>query len=422
MRAEKENLPKSRVKFTITMEPNEFKVYFNRAFEKLAKETKIPGFRPGKAPRDFVEAQIGQDKILSDALDMALPESWREVILESKIIPLHQPEIKIKVFGPATSFIYEAEVDVLPQIDLPDYKKIKIKAVNPKKITEKDVDETIKNLQKAYAQYNDVKRPAKKGDRIEIDYEGFIRGAKIEQLSSKNHPMILGETKLIPGFEEKLIDLRVGERREFELILPKELPDKFLAGQKVKFKVKMLRVQERKLPKIDNAFAKRISKFKTLKQMREDIKKSLVKRAENQAKSQTEKNLVEKIVAKTNFELPESLVKQETLSMIDDFARDLERRGIKFKDYLEKIKKTREEIEKEIRKQAEKRVRISLIIAEIKQQEKVNVSESEIDKEVEIIKKSGQKIEDEVVLRRYIKSVLANQKTLDKLVDYCTRK
>jgi len=422
MKVQKETLPNSRVRLIIEISPQTFQKFYDEAFLKLSRDTSIPGFRPGKAPRHMMESQIGPDKIFSEALEKAIPQTYFWAVEESKIIPIEQPKVKIKEFDAKKPIIYEAEVDVLPQIKLGKAKSIKAK-LNPKKITDKDLELSLKNIQKQKAEFKKVKRAAKLGDRVEINFEGSIDGARLDQLTSKNHPIVLGETKLIPGFEEKVVGMKARQKKSFEIIMPKDLPDQLIADKKVKFEVKVNQIEEVILPEICDSWAAKISRFKTIKELKADIKNVLENQSKEKAKEELERDVVEKLTAKSQVEIPESLVRVEQEKMINDFIWRIESQGLKFDDYLKNIKKTKEELQENLKGEAEKSVKIGLTVSAFKEEEKIKVSDKEIDEEIEKYKKLGQEIEEgDEGTRKYIRNILGNRKAVAKLVEYANSK
>ncbi len=421
MKTKIEKLPKSKVKLRIELSEDEFAKFRQRAFLRLSTQTDIKGFRPGKAPEDLIKNKIGKDKIFQEALEMCLPETYFAALKKEKITPVADPQVKIEKYEQEKPLVYTAEVDVLPEFDLPDYKKVKVKAKKVQ-VGEKELKESLVGLQKSYAEYKDKKEAVADGDKIEIDFEGYLKGVKIDQLTSKVHPLVLGEGGFIPGFEEKLVGMKKGDTKEFNMKMPEKLRDKFLAGKNVKFKIKVLKVQEVILPKLDDKFAKKIAKGKNLTELKKELKKSLQKRAELTEQRKLETELLNKLAEKTDIEIPENLVKNEQFKMLADLQQNIESKGLPFAKYLESIGKKEEEFLKDLAVQAEKAVKIGLLIGKIKQKEKVKVAVSEIEQELEMLKRSGYKIEDEEKARKRIKLTLENQKTLAKLIDYATGK
>lgn len=421
MKTKVEKLPKSQIKLKIELSEDEFSKFRQSAFLRLSSQADIKGFRPGKAPEDLQKDRIGKDKIFQEALEMCLPQTYFNALKENNITPVADPEIKIKKYEDDKPLKFSAQVDILPDFQLPNYHQVKLKAKKIK-VGPKEIQGSLESLQKSYAKYEDKKEASQKRDKVEIDFEGYIKGVKIDQLVSKNHPLVLGEGNFVPGFEDKLIGLKKGEKKEFSLKMPTKLRDKFIAGKQVKFRVKMNRVQKVILPKLDDEFAKKITKDKNLEQLKAELKKTLEKRTKLGEQRRLEVELLNKLSKKTDIDLPESLVKNEQFRMFVDIQKDIESKGIPFSKYLESIGKNDEEFLKGLREQAEKAVKIGLIIGKIKQKEKVKVDENEVEEELNLLKRSGYQIEDEKQARQKIQITLENQKILKKLVDRAIRK
>jgi len=420
MEYSRENLPKSKIKFTITISKEEFKKYYEAAFQKLASDVEIRGFRKGKAPRYLAEAEIGPDKIFSEALDTIVPEVYKEVVVSEKVVPVSQPKVQIKEFDPQKPLKFSAEVDILPEVKLPDYQKVKVK--KPKiSVSEKEFDNAIENIKKSYAEFKQRKGGAKKGDKIEIDFEGSLGGVKIESLISKNHPVILGETKLIPGFTEKLTGVKKGEERKFKLKIPKNAPDKTVAGKEVGFRVKVKKVDEIIYPAIDEKFVKKISKFKNIKEFKDHLKKTLLSQKEIEEEKRLQNEVVKKISDKVKIEIPENLVNVELARMIEDLSARIQMQGGTLDNWLSSINKTREDFQKELRGQAEESVKINLIVSRIREEEKIKAKDTEIDQELEMLKAQGQQVPNDESTRRYIGNILGNRKVIKKLVENATK-
>lgn len=378
MKITRENLPKSRVKLTIEVPEEKTKKFFEEAYKKLAPTVEIKGFRPGQAPRVMTLEAIGYGKYNQTALDIALPETYFEAIQSEKIIPVQPPSVSVKEFIEGKPLVYDAEVDVVPEIKLCDYKKIKIKYVKPKiEVKKEEVDKLIEKLRYQSAIFNDVNRPARKGDRIEIDFEGLVDNVKQESLCSRNHPLILGEGILIPGFEKELEGMKKDEVKEFDLEVPK-IKDK-LQKKKAHFKVKMISVKEVILPEIDNEFAKKFG-HDTAETLINTVEEKLREEKELTERQKLEKEVLDKIISGCKLEIPESLIVQEVSRRITEIQNQM---GPGFGKYLESIGKKIEDLQKDIRPVAENAVRTGLILGEIARAEKIMKPEIKDQKEQE---------------------------------------
>ncbi|MFH1749639.1 MAG: trigger factor [bacterium] len=414
-----EKLPKSRVKIEITLVSDEFKKYMDEAFEHLSKGVEIEGFRAGKAPRAMLEKKIGKDRIFSHALEHAIPNSLAEVTSKEKIQPVAEPKVAMKKFPmedkPSEELIFDAEFDILDELKLPDWKKINVKAEKPEKVQTKEVDEVLKNIQQSRAKYNKVDRELKNGDRAEIDFEGKVDNIKVDQLTSKNHPFILGTGYFLPDFEKNIIDMKASQEKQFKITIPKDVKDQFIAGKEVEFKVKINSVEEVILPKLDDKFAQEFGKVKDLKQMKAEIEKSVENRKKSQSHQKTQNNMLEGLASKTNIDIPDSLIEKELDRMLNQIREDIEMRGLTFGDYLNSLNKTEQDLRKDMRGQAEKSVKMALIINEIARNENIQVSDKEIQDEIKKYEAMGQKIERNQDVDRYMQNVVSHRKTIEYL-------
>ncbi|AKM81973.1 TPA: trigger factor [Candidatus Berkelbacteria bacterium] len=394
----KENLPKSKIKLSVTLPPEIMRGYFAKVYEKLAPSVNIKGFRPGKAPKHLTIMEIGENRFNSEIIDMALSESYGQVLKQEKLIPVAPPKVEIKKMVDLTAdnaeIIYEAELDVLPEVKLGDYKKIKIKKAEESKlkVTKDELDQVFSHLQRQHAEFKGVERAAKEGDRVEMDFEGTERSVVLENLTSKNYPVVLGSKVLIPEFEKKVEGMKAGDEKEFDIELGKgSSPENISLKKKVHFKVKMNLVQEVILPKLDDELATKFGQ-KNLDDLKKVVEADVLnqkKRAERQNK---ENEVIEALLKITEVEVPDSLVEQETQRMVDQLKTRTEGMGLPFDKYLESMGKSEEDLKKDMSEQAAKTVKVGLTLGEIGKQEKIDLSKED----------SGLKV-------------------IEKLVDYATK-
>jgi len=286
------------------------------------------------------------------------------------------------------------------------YKGLKIKK-NELQVEEKEIDNALDYLQKSRAKIITVNRPAEKGNRVEIDFEVKNSGVKIENGESRNHPLILGAGGFLPGFEEKLEGMKSSEEKEFSLKVPGNWSDKRIADKNLDFKVKMNLVQERILPDLNDEFAKSLGSFDSLSALRNSIKDGLMQEKEIKEKERTRLELIERIADNSEIDVPRELINQETENMVNEFEANISVFGLDFETYLKEIKKTIDDLKKEWKPQAEKRVKIGICLKAIAEKEKIEVS----DEEVEQAKKDV----DSKELKEYTKNVLINEKVFELL-------
>lgn len=384
MKTKTENLKESRVKLEVVIEPKELAVYFRGAFDKIAASIKLDGFRAGKAPYKIIEAAAGYNRLLSEGIDQALRESYPKAVEENKVMPLSQPEVKVTKSSNfsldeteiSDNLEYTAEFDVMPDVILNDYSALKVKVPKKDEPKDSDVKKILEHLRKQKATFSDTDRPAKMGDRVEINFEGSIKGVKIEQMCSKNHPLILGEGRLIPGFEDKIVGMKKGEEKTFKIKFPKDYHDKTYASSEAEFSVALNELKEVILPPFDDKFVESFG-HKKLSELESAISDNLSSEIEAKYKNDLEIAVIENILPLLKSEIPEILVIQETERMIENFRNQIESQGVNFDKYLENIKKSKDEIRKDMREQAIKNVKIGLLLGKVIQDQKLNANEKD---------------------------------------------
>ncbi len=421
MKIELKKLPRGQAELMIELTVEEYQPFLDQAAKIISENVKIPGFRPGKAGFNIVKQKVGEGQIWQEAIEPAIQKTFLKALEEKKLITVGQPEIDIVKLAPGNPIIYKVKINILPEVKLPDYSKIKI-SKKPIVLKEEKIKETISNLQKMRAKEYLVDRKSQKGDKVEIDFETFLDKIPIDHGQQKSFPIMIGEGSFIPGFEDQIMGLSSGEEKKFSLEFPKNYHQKNLAGQKADFKVKMMAVFELKLPEINDDFAKSLGKFETVKELENQIKDNLEKEASIKEEQRLEEELIENIVSQSKFtEIPDFLVNNEGRRMIEELEYNISKEGLKFDDYLAHIKKTKEDLLLDFAPQAVKRVKSALVLKEIEQREKIKVSDREVDQEIENILSSypgdnqaEQKLKTPSY-RRYLKNIIASKKTIDFL-------
>lgn len=370
-------LPKSQVQITIKVTKEEQAQYEEKALKDLAGKVKIDGFRPGKVPVEMVKEKVGQDAIKAEALEHALPELYYKAITEHKLQPIVQPKADIKKQDPWELVL---TVDILPEIKLKDWKKIKLKKKEVK-VEDKELQDMLGRLQAQMATFSKVERAAAKDDRVEIDFEGFIDGKPLAGGSSKNHPLVIGKSNFIPGFEEHLIGLKAGEEKEFEVTFPKDYHKEDLRSKPAKFKVKVHMVEEIKLPELNDDFAAKITggNKKTIAELREEVTGHLKNQKESEEQRRLENEFLDQMAKGMEIDIPTALMEEELHYMRHEFEDGMSQYGLTMEKYLENQKKKEEDLVKEWTPEAEKRIKMRLGVQEIAKSEKVEVPNDELE-------------------------------------------
>lgn len=385
---------------------------------------KVPGFREGKVPADILEKHVDSNVLQPRFLEEAIEQLYSQALRTENIRAVGQPKISIKKFVPFSVLEFEAEADVIGKVTLADYKKISIKKPEIK-IGAEEVKKVLESLRNQLAEKSDVDRAAKKDDQVWIDFKGVDqKGKPINGADGENHPLILGSNAFIPGFEDNLIGKKAGDETTFTLTFPKDYGVTSLQSKKVTFTVTVTKVQVVTLPKLDDELAKKAGPFKTLAELKEDIKKQLTHERTHEVQRDFESEIMKKISDKSKVELPESLINEQIERMMSDLRQNLTYRGQTMAEYLEEQGKTEEEYRKDIvYAQAEARTKASVLLAEISERENLTVTPEEIAVRLQLLKgqykdEQMQSELDKPEARREIASRLLTEKTIAKVVEY----
>ena len=421
MKITTKKLSDTKVEITVKLDASDLKAARKKAVERLARDTKVPGFRKGKAPAKEAEKFMSPNDISGHTLDIAVRTTVPKAFGEAKESPLMIPEVNVTKYVPEEECEYTATADVLPDIKLGDYKKLKAKKLETK-VADSDIKEVLDNICQAYAEKKPVKRAAKMGDEVVIDFEGSKDGVKFEGGSAKGHKLTLGSKSFIPGFEEGVVGHEPGDRFDLELTFPKDYHNGDLAGAKTNFNVLLKQVNELTKPALDDELAKKCGPFKTIKDLKDDIKKNLAAQNERKAEDKFKDDLVVELVNASKVSAPEILVKDQLRFIRDDIDRNAQAHGMTFDDYLRQAGQTEEEWEKEARQIAEARVKSSLCLQVLARDQKIEASDEEVAAKIaelkDVYQKSPEAVKqlDDPNVRQDIKNRLTIEKTLDFLV------
>ena len=373
-------LPKSKIEIQIELSSSEFEEYHKKAILKLREQAEMKGFRKGKVPLEIIEKETSPIEILNQAAELAIKESYAKAVEKENLEIIEKAEIEILKIAKSNPFIFKAKVSVLPDIILPDYKKIASSFKEKEVLTEeKEIKDALSWLLKSRAKFTALEREAKKGDFVEIEYFSL----KIDGGEKKKDSFLLGQGHFVAGFEEKLEGMKAGEEKEFSLVLPEDKIKKKLAGEKVFFKVTMKSVFKMELPELNDEFAKSLGNFENLAALEKNIKEGIKKEKEMKEKERNRSEILEKIAEPIAWDLPDSLLEAETERLFQDFKFSFsENAGVSFEEYLKSAQKKEQEIKESFLKLAEKNIKSFLILRKIAQNEKISISENEINEEI----------------------------------------
>lgn len=391
--------------------------------KKLGSNVKIAGFREGKAPIDLIEKNINPDHLQQEFIDQVLNHYYIQAISKEKIRVVGQPTVNLKKFVPFNTFEFDVTVDVLGVVKLPDYTKIKVKRPEVK-VTEEQVKEVIESLRKRLADKKAVERPAKDKDEVLIDFKGVDKDGKaINGADGKDYPLILGSNSFIPGFEPALIGLKKGEEKTFTIPFPKDYGVAALQGKKVTFTVTIKEISELSLPKLDDDFASKSGPFKTLKDLKEDIKKQLTYEKQREEDRKYETEILRQIAAKTKVAIPDSVIDDQVLRLEQDERQNLIYRGQTWEEHLKAEGVTEEEHRKRNKKDAEEQVKIGIVLGAIGDKENIEVTPEELEIRMSLLR--GQYTDpqmqaelDKPEARQDIAARLRSEKIIEKLIKY----
>lgn len=421
MEVQVQKLPLSEVKLTITLTDEELASYREKAAESLSKKVKVPGFRDGKAPAFAVEAEAGKEAFFNEVLRFALSHSVSLAAKQEKIEFISRPRVQILSKSPLK---FEALGALFPPIALKNYQKVKIPASGTHEVSPKELDSVIRDMQKYHGTYEARATGVEKGDRVEIDFQGYDSGgAALENTKSKQHPLFVGEGTLIPAFEEQLLGMKTAEKKRFSVTFPKDFHHAPFRGKEVHFDVEMKKAEKVILPDVDEAFIEKITGQKIpVEAFREQVERDLQAEKRQDLRKQLESRLIEEWLKMASFDVSPSLIEEEIDFMIEDLAEEMQSRGVPWKTFLEYLEKQKKNLREEKRKEAEKRVRIRLLLNEIMRLENIQVTQEEFSKTLEAVVKAYPESEREKVRAVYEKDSsrrfqLINSLRLKKLFD-----
>ncbi len=375
------NKKKTSVEFDVEFTSKDFEPARLKALARLARNLKIPGFRNGKAPANVVEQHVNPNELAMQTLDIMVREAIPKIYTEAKLQPISAPNVDIKKFVPGETAEVTISSDIMPDVKLADYTKLKAKYEKPE-VGAKDVDDVLNRIAESYAESKVVKRAAKLTDEVIIDFVGKKDGVAFDGGSAKDFKLRLGSGQFIPGFEEGIVGHESGDKFDLNLKFPKEYHSKELAGAAVVFEVLVKQVNEMATPKIDDELAKKTGAFPTLKELKADIKKNLEAQAEQRAEESYQDALLNELVQGSKTEAPEALVKEQAEHIKGDLLQNLKARGSNLEEYLAQTKQTEEQWEKNITENAANRVIGHIVIAKLGEELDIKVTDEELNKQV----------------------------------------
>lgn len=374
---------KNMVKLVIESTAEEFEAGLNKAYNKDKNKISIPGFRKGKAPRKMIEQMYGAEVFYEDAANAIIPEAYATAAEESKLEIVSQPKISVVQLEKGKPFIFAAEVAVKPEVELGTYKGVGVEKADTE-VTDADVEEELKKVQEQNSRTVTVEdRAVKDGDMTVIDFEGFVDGVAFEGGKGENYPLTIGSHSFIDNFEEQLIGMNIGEEKEINVTFPEEYHAEELKGKPATFKVSVKEIKEKQLPELDDDFAQDVSDFDTLAEYKDDLKKKIAERKESEAKAKKESEAIEKVVEAAKMDIPQAMIDTQVNRMLEDFAMRLQQQGLSVEQYFQYTGMTADKIMEEMKPEAVKRIKNSLVLEAVAKAENIEVSEEEFEAELQ---------------------------------------
>ena len=412
---------KNEVKLQFTVEAAKFDEAMKKVFNKNAKYFNIPGFRKGKAPMMMVEKFYGSEIFYEDAFNEVVPEIYDEAIKSEKLDVVSHPDINIEQIGKGKDLIFTAIVQTKPEVKLGKYKGIELEKTSYK-VTKEAVDNELNRMAERNARIVTVSdRAAEMGDTTVIDFEGSVDGNKFEGGAAKNHELVLGSNTFIPGFEEQVAGMKIDEVKDINVKFPEEYFSKDLAGKDAVFKVTLHEIKKKEMPKIDDEFAKDVSEFDTLKELKADTEKKLQEEQDTKSKNELDEAAVKAVSDISEVEIPAGMIDMELESMMEDMNRRLSYQGMNFDQYLQMIGKTKEDFKKDNEEAAKTSCKMRLVLEAVFKDAKLKVTDKEIEEKLEELAtmygRKSEELKDNEELVSRINETIQSEKAIAYVVE-----
>ena len=383
MSVQVENLEKNMAKLTIEVPAEELEKAIESAYQKQKKQISVPGFRKGKVPRAMIEKMYGAGVFYEDAANTLMQQNYPSAVDESGIDIVSRPTVDVVQIEKGKPFIFTAEVAVKPEVTLGKYMGVTVTKIDTT-VTDEEVDAALEQERNNNARTVTVTdRPVAEGDTAVIDFEGFVDGVAFEGGKGENHPLEIGSHTFIDTFENQLVGKNAGDEVEVNVTFPEQYQAADLAGKPATFKVKINEIKAKELPELDDEFAQDVSEFDTLEEYKADVKKHLEVEKENEAKKTKEDEAIQKIIDKSTMEIPEAMIETQCENMVNEFAQRLAQSGLSMEQYMQFSGLTLDKLKEQVRPEAETRIKSSLVLEQIAKDEKIEITDEELDAEIE---------------------------------------
>lgn len=429
MNVKVERKENSKVELVFTLTKEEFNERLEKVFVKHAKNFNIPGFRPGKAPRNIVEKTYGEDSLNYTVIEDTVDEDYRKAIEENNLEIVSRPELNVVQIGRDKDTIYTVTAFVKPEAVVKQYKGLEI-AKFDKKVTKEDIEKEIDMAREKNARSITIEdRALENGDIANIDFEGFESGVAFEGGKGEKFDLTIGGGQFIPGFEEKLIGMNIGETRDIDVSFPADYHMESLAGKPVVFKVTLNSISKKELPALDDEFVKDISEFETLKEYKDSVKEKLEKRLEGEKKASIETAVFDKLVENTEVVIPEAMIEEQAHSLEEQTEHELSHQGMTLDMYCQYLGLDKNVMKANFKAQAERDVKLKLALEAVAKQENIEVTDEEINTKIdELVKQYGndkdteKNFKNNESIKRYMTEQLKQEKLISLMVDSAIEK
>ena len=389
-----EKLSGNKAKLTFTIPAEQFDEAMTQAFLKLRKRINVPGFRKGKAPRKMIETLYGESIFYDDAFEIIFPDAYRAAVEEFDLKPVDQPQIDLDEIGAGQDLKFHVEVFVRPDVTLGEYKGLEVEA-DLQKVTDEMIDARIEEDRRKASRTIDVEdRPVEDGDTVNLDYAGTVDGVAFAGGTAQGQTLTIGSHQFIPGFEEQMVGMQIGDEKDLPVRFPDEYHAEELKGKDAVFHVKVNGIQKTEVPELDDDFAADISEYDTFKEYKDAIVRELTDRINKNNEVTTENALVEKAAENAQIDIPQAMIDDQADYMVREMAMRMSYQGLRMEDYLKYTGQTMDGLKAMYKPEAEKRVRVDLVIEAIRKAEKIEPGEEDIEKAVaEQAEQMGQEVE-----------------------------
>lgn len=409
---------KNEVKLSFVVEAEKFDEAMKKVYAKTAKYFTIPGFRKGKAPMNMVEKQYGTEIFHEDTFNELVPEIYETAIKENNIQVVSNPDIDITQIGKGKDLIFTAIVQIKPEVKLGKYKGIELKKIEYN-VSDHDIEHELGHMAEHNARLVSIEdRPVEKGDITVIDFEGSIDGVPFEGGKAEKHELEIGSNTFIPGFEDQIVGMKLEEEKDITVTFPEDYFSKELAGKPAVFKVKLHEIKKKELPKIDDEFAKDVSEFETLAELKNSIKERMQKANEEKAKYEMEDAALKAVSDNVEIDIPSGMIDAEIDNMMKDIEQRLQYQGLTLAQYFTLSGKTEAQVREEMKEQAEKAVKSRLVIEAIIKAEDIKPEEKEVEEKLKEMAKNYDKTEEEMSKNEYIKEYIENNMKVEKAIEF----